>query len=107
MSRVIRWHYGTACPRWVLRQGVCQNLPPTITLAALNALSDGDDDYYEECEGTVTVKGYHDPGSMYGGRDNLGSPPEGDNEASACSLCDTDDWTDAELDAFADTGRDQ
>jgi hypothetical protein len=24
--------------------------------------------------------GYYDPGSMYGGRDRLGSPPEGDDE---------------------------
>lgn len=50
-----------------------------------------------ECEGRVRIKGYYDPGSMYGGADNLGSPPEGESSVGACNRCGWDDWTDEEI----------
>lgn len=89
-------------------EGAPHDLPATITRAALDALNaqPNPTDDYEGCDGVVRVKGYSDPGSRYGGIDRLGVAPEGENEAYPCSACGTDDWTDDELDAFENEGRD-
>ncbi len=106
MSRIERWDYGASCPRWRKMEGAPKTLPLTVTQAELDDLPHPDDEWYEECDGTVRVKGYYDPGSMYGGMDNLGSAPEGDNEAYPCSACGNDDWTDDEMERFENEGRD-
>jgi hypothetical protein len=59
----------------------------------------------DQCDGQVRVRGYADPGSMYGGRDHLGWPPEYENEADPCDTCGADDWTDDELNAMAEDAR--
>lgn len=61
----------------------------------------------DQCEGSVHVRGYSDPGSMYGGHDHLGWPPEYENEADPCDTCEADDWSDAELDAMAEDAQQQ
>lgn len=58
-----------------------------------------------ECEGKVRVWGYYDPGSMYGGPERLGSPPEGEDNVGKCSVCGFEDWSEEERDEMTNEAQ--
>jgi hypothetical protein len=66
---------------------------PRILPVKIHGEGEPEQDAETECEGQVRVYGYFDPGSMYGGPDHTGSPPEGEQNADACDSCHFEDWT--------------
>lgn len=59
----------------------------------------------ERCEGKVSVKGYYEAASMYGGADHTGWPAESESEAGKCDTCGYDDWDSDELDALTEAAQ--
>lgn len=58
-----------------------------------------------DCEGKVRVYGYYNQGRLSGPPEQC-YPPEGEDNADACSACGYDDWTDAELKAMTEDAID-
>jgi hypothetical protein len=76
-----KWHVSTSCCIELFRdrshvfEGRQERVVPTGLAKYVP-----DSDHAYELEIAFISRGYYDPGSMYGGPDNLGSPPEGDDE---------------------------
>ncbi len=71
-----------------------------VNMQCVRATPEGD-----RCEGRVRCHGYYDAGSMYGGRDHMGSPPEGESIYEPCDICGAEEWTEREEAAYDDLVR--
>ena len=59
-----------------------RELPPIVQSELWVMFPDGEKDDFPLVKLVLDYRaeGYHDPGSMYGGYDHMGSPPEGEDE---------------------------
>ena len=91
MSRVTRWDFTVPCPRMIAGTERSEGSP--------------DVDYEAECEGTVRLNGYFDPGTGSGGSPDNAYDAEGSEEADACDTCGFDDWTSEQVHQMTEEGR--
>jgi len=111
MGRVNHFHADVVCPRWV-RTGETKQFetedckqPEHITEEQLEALPEHIAQTYDMCSGVVPVKGYDDPGRLYGDPYDC-YPPESECEVGDCDVFpDKSIWTKEELDVFESIAR--